>query len=308
MQNIILAVLAALFIFFVIIFVLAFIKRDKIRIKQRLGAIAGTENKPHPVKNKKKSERKRNPVSKVFAEELSSSGIRMRPEEFLTIWILATTLPGGILLLLGAHPITIFAIVILGILSPIIIVKRAKDKRLILFEKQLGDALLLMSNCLRAGLTFQQAMNNIAQEMPDPIAKEFDRTIREIQFGGNIDTALANMVQRVKSTDLMLTISAIQIQRQVGGNLMEILENISVTIKERLKLKDDIRVMTASGRISSVVVGLIPVFIGGLLMIINPAYIKTFFDTTMGIGMLITATVMELIGFIIIKKIVTVKY
>jgi tight adherence protein B len=151
-------------------------------------------------------------------------------------------------------------------------------------------------------------MANIAHEMPDPIAREFARTAKEIQLGNSMDTALDNMVQRVRSTDLMLTVSAVQIQRQVGGNLLEILENISVTIRERIKLKDDIRVMTASGRISSVVVGLIPVAIGGLLMLINPSYIQTFFDTPMGIGMLTAAAGMEIIGFLIIKKIVTIKY
>ena len=307
MQSLILAVSTAFFVFFVTIIVLTLTKKDRFQIKQRLQTITGKEEQSRPIRNKKERRRK-SPISKVFAEQLSSTGIRMRPDEFLIVWIFVTFVPGGIMILFGTHPITIFAVVLLGLLSPLIIIKRAKAKRLILFEKQLGDALLLISNCLHAGLTFQQAIANIAQEMPDPIGKEFGYTIKEIQLGNNIDTALTNMVQRVNSTDLMLTISSIQIQRQVGGNLMEILENISVTIKERIKLKDDIRVMTASGRISSVVVGLIPVFIGGLLMLINPAYIKTFFDTSMGIGMLITATVMELIGFIIIKKIVTVKY
>lgn len=308
MQSLILAVSTAFFVFFITIIILTLTKKDRFQMKQRLQEISGKENEPRPVHSKKKQEHRKSPISKVFAEELSSTGIRMRPEEFLFIWILLTIVPGGIMMLFGTHPITVLAVVLLGVLSPLIMIRRAKAKRLIIFEKQLGDALLLMSNCLHAGLTFQQAIANIAQEMPDPIGKEFARTTKEIQLGNNIDTALTNMVQRVNSTDLMLTISAIQIQRQVGGNLMEILENISVTIKERIKLKDDIRVMTASGRISSVVVGLIPVFIGGLLMLINPAYIKTFFDTSMGVSMLIAAAVMELLGFIIIKKIVTVKY
>ncbi len=115
-------------------------------------------------------------------------------------------------------------------------------------------------------------------------------------------------MKRVRSTDLMLTVSAVQIQRQVGGNLLEILENTSKTIKERIKLKDDIRVMTASGRISSIVVGMLPVAIGGLLMLINPSYIQTFFDTSMGVIMLVVAAGMEITGFLIIKKIATIKY
>ncbi|MFZ5974778.1 MAG: type II secretion system F family protein [Bacillota bacterium] len=307
MQVVLLAVAIAFFVFFTAVILLTRATADRTRIKQRLQALTGQQEHARPAREKKQK-RPRIPVSRVFAEELASSGIRMRPEEFLTLWLAAALVPAGLLMLIGAHPVTMLAVAAMGVVIPPVIVHRAKGKRLQLFEKQLGDALLLMGNCLRSGLTFQQAMANIAHEMPDPIAKEFGRTVKEIQLGNSIDTALDNMVQRVRSTDLMLTVSAVQIQRQVGGNLLEILENTSVTIKERIKLKDDIRVMTASGRISSMVVGLIPVAIGGLLMLINPAYIQTFFNTPLGIGMLAVAAGMEIIGFLIIKKIVTIKY
>jgi tight adherence protein B len=106
----------------------------------------------------------------------------------------------------------------------------------------------------------------------------------------------------------MMTVAAVEIQRQVGGNMMEILENISGTIKDRLKLKDDIRVMTATGRTSGLVIGLLPLFISLILMLLNPSYIMTFFETSLGIGMLITAAVMEVIGFLVVNKMVTIKY
>ncbi len=276
-------------------------------VDRRLSALLGKVEQPN-LKREKRERRHKIAVSKVFEEEILSAGIRMRPEEFLLLWLVAVLLPSGMGALLNGHPITIFALLLIGILTPPIIVIRCKKKRVILFEKQLGDALLLMGNCLRSGLTFQQAMTNIAREMQDPIAREFSRTAKEIQLGNSMDAALDHMLKRVQSTDLMLMVSAVQIQRQVGGNLLGILENISVTIKERLKLKDDIRVMTATGRTSSVVVGMIPVGIGGALMLINPAYIQTFFETSLGIGMLIAGAAMEVIGFIIIKRIVTIKY
>jgi tight adherence protein B len=308
MPSVILAASAAIFVFSGAVILLNRFVAQRTLVKQRLRALAGRrEQQVRPVKQKK-PKRGRIPVSKVFAEELASAGVRMRPEEFLTLWLAAALVPAGVLMLFRAHPITLIAAAALGVLLPPLLVRRAKGKRLRLFERQLGDALLLMGNSLRSGLTFQQAMGNIAREMPDPIAREFARTVREIQLGCDIDAALDGMVKRVRSTDLMLTVSAVQIQRQVGGNLLEILENTSKTIKERIKLKDDIRVMTASGRISSIVVGLLPVAIGGLLMLINPSYIQTFFDTSMGVIMLVVAAGMEITGFLIIKKIATIKY
>jgi tight adherence protein B len=308
MPSVILAASAAIFVFSGAVILLNRFVAQRTLVKQRLRALAGRrEQQVRPVKQKK-PKRGRIPVSKVFAEELASAGVRMRPEEFLTLWLAAALVPAGVLMLFRAHPITLIAAAALGVLLPPLLVRRAKGKRLRLFERQLGDALLLMGNSLRSGLTFQQAMGNIAREMPDPIAREFARTVREIQLGCDIDAALDGMVKRVRSTDLMLTVSAVQIQRQVGGNLLEILENTSKTIKERIKLKDDIRVMTASGRISSIVVGMLPVVIGGLLMLINPSYIQTFFDTSMGVIMLVVAAGMEITGFLIIKKIATIKY
>jgi tight adherence protein B len=232
----------------------------------------------------------------------------MRPNEFLVIWFLSAVFMPVLMAVAGLHLVSVAAVGIIGLATPPLLVRKRKKKRLVIFEKQLGEALVLICNCLRAGMTFQQAMSSIATEMPDPIAREFSRTVKEIHLGASVDTALDSMVKRVGSTDLMITISAIQIQRQVGGNLMEILENISMTIKDRIKIKEDIRVLTATGRSSGVIVGAIPLAIGGLLTLVNPAYIMTFFETRMGVIMLIVAGAMEAIGFLIIRKIVSVKY
>jgi tight adherence protein B len=187
-------------------------------------------------------------------------------------------------------------------------VNKRKSKRLVLFEKQLGDALVLIGNCLRAGMTFHQAMANVAKEMPDPIAKEFSRTVKEIQLGSATDDALERLAERVKSKDLLITVSAVQIQREVGGNLLEIIETISQTIKDRAKIRDDIRVMSAQGRSSGIIIGMLPLAIGGILALVNPDYVMTFFDTKAGTIMLIVAGCMEVTGFFIINRIVNIKY
>ena len=308
MPILFITVSSAILIFLITIIIFSFVSGDKNRVLRRLQAISDYEENPKPQHPKKQQSGRKIRVSKTFSEQLLSAGIRMRPEEFLAFWLISAIAPAGLLLLAQAHPITVFFVALLGVAIPPLLIIRARKKRVILFEKQLGDALLLMGNCLRSGMTFQQAMVNIAKDMPDPVSREFARTVKEIRLGNSMEEALNNMVRRLPSTDLMLMVSAVQIQRQAGGNLLDILENISITIKDRLKLRDDIRVMTSSGRISSIVIGMLPVVIAGALMLINPAYIQTFFETSMGTGMLIGAGVMEGLGFLFIKKIVTIKY
>lgn len=308
MEVLILTLTVTIFMFLICLIFFRTAMEDRLRIARKLSELTGTVKEEKTVEKKVKKKKKQITVSRVFEQELASSGIKMRPEEFLILWILAALGLPGLTLLLNGHVIMVIGWAIIGLFVPPVMVNAKKAKRLVLFEKQLGDALVMMGNSLKAGMTFQQAMNTIAEEMADPIGKEFTLTMREIKMGVSMDTALDNMVARVKSTDLMLTVAAVQIQRQVGGNMMEILENISGTIKDRLKLKNDIRVMTATGRTSGMVIGLLPIFICLILMLLNPAYIMTFFETSLGIGMLITAAVMEITGFLIVNKMVTIKY
>jgi len=282
--------------------------RDRIRMSVRMRALWGKQTFQTPIHRVKQKRTGRIVASRAFAEQLLSAGIRMRPEEFLVFWLMAALLPALVLLALRVHPATLITVGLIGAIAPIAVISIRRKKQLILFEEQLGDALLLMGNCLRSGLTFQQAMANIAREMPDPIARQFARTVREIQLGNSVDDALSAMIQRVRSTDLMLTVSAVQIQRQVGGNLLEILENISGTIKERIRLKNDIRVMTATGRTSGMIVGMIPLAIAGLLTLINPEYMSVFLETKIGMILLFVAAGLEMVGFLVIKKIITIQY
>lgn len=243
-----------------------------------------------------------------LSAELSASGILMRPEEYLTVWIVLSVVPAAVTAMASGSAVTAAALAAVGFGLPPFAVRRKKQKRLQLFEKQLGDALLVACNCLRSGLTFQQAMESIAREMPDPIGGEFARALREIRLGSSLERAMEHLQKRIPSGDLQLLVSAVLIQRQVGGNLSEILESISVTIRERLKLKDDIRVLTATGRTSGIVIGCLPIGIALILMLINPSYIEGFFTTKAGIQMLIVAGVMEIVGFLFVRRIVTIKY
>lgn len=244
----------------------------------------------------------------IVQNELILADISLRPEEFGVIWLLLASLPSGLVGLFTGQIISALTLALLGALLPIFFLRHRKKKRTIAFESQLGDALVIICNCLRSGLTFQQAMDAINKEMEAPISVEFGRTLQEMQYGLSLEQALNNMSSRIKSSDLMLTVSAVNIQRQTGGNLSEILEIISETIKDRIKIKGDIRTMTAQGRISGIIVGVLPIAIGSFLMVINPDYMKVLFTDRIGHILLIVAVIMEMIGFALIRKMVDIKY
>lgn len=302
-----LTITVSLLIFFAFMVLFRASMQDRVKAEKAIRELSGV---PAEIKTNKKetSRRRKVKVSRVFSQELAAAGIRMRGEEFLGLWLIITVAPAGLMLLLGAHPMSAAAVILLGLILPPLFVQSAKAKRLRKFEKQLGDALLLIANSLRAGFSFLQAMTSIGEEMQEPIGKEFALTVREINMGVDMDSALDNMVERVRSTDLMMTVAAVKIQRQVGGNLLEILVTISATIKDRLRLKNDIRVMTAQGRISALIIGLLPVLLACLLMLINPTYLLKFVQKPAGIAMLTVGFVMEIIGFIFVRKVVTIKY
>lgn len=308
MIPIILAVATGLYLFLFAVVILLFSMRDRRRIEFRLKDLFHEDvSKNRPIQIKKVQQQKI-PISRSLANQLVAADVRMRPEEYLIVWILSAATPALVLLVIGAHPVTILGGAIIGAGLPPYFVNRKMARRLVQFESQLSEALVMISNCLKSGLTFQQAMGNIASEMPDPISREFGRTMREINLGSSVETAMANLAERVKSTDLSLAVSAIQIQRQVGGNMVELLDNISETIKDRIKIKNEIKVLTASGRTSGMIIGLLPLGLAGVLMLINPEYIASFFSSQMGAMMLVTGAVMESIGFLAIKKIVSIKY
>ena len=308
MIPIILAVATGLYLFLFAVVILLFSMRDRRRIEFRLKDLFHEDvSKDRPIQIKKVQQQKI-PISRSLANQLVAADVRMRPEEYLIVWILSAATPALVLLVIGAHPVTILGGAIIGAGLPPYFVNRKMARRLVQFESQLSEALVMISNCLKSGLTFQQAMGNIASEMPDPISREFGRTMREINLGSSVETAMANLAERVKSTDLSLAVSAIQIQRQVGGNMVELLDNISETIKDRIKIKNEIKVLTASGRTSGMIIGLLPLGLAGVLMLINPEYIASFFSSQMGAMMLVTGAVMESIGFLAIKKIVSIKY
>jgi tight adherence protein B len=171
----------------------------------------------------------------------------------------------------------------------------------------LGDTLILLANSLRSGYSLLQSMETVSHELAVPMSVEFARVVREIGLGLTIEEALAHMLQRVTSEDLDLVITAINIQHEVGGNLSEILDTISHTIRERVRIKGQIRSMTAQARFSGYVITVLPVLLGIVMFMINPAYIGKMFNEPCGVMMLITGGVMILAGYMVIRQITNIE-
>jgi len=270
--------------------------------------------KKHSEHNAKESPLKRLLffVSKSYIDkmddQLSIAGIPLKAEEYLAIRILGITAIPSLILFFDGSLIVAAGFAIIGAMLPPVILNLYTKKRRNLFHIQLSDALTVMCNSLKTGFSLQVAMGSISREMPDPIGKEFARLVREMQLGMSLEESLQRMVNRTQCEDLELLTTTIIIQRQTGGNLSEILDNISHTIKERIALANEIKLITTTGRTSGYVVGLLPVFILAGLMILNPEYVSMFFETRMGKVLLAVAAAMELVGFLFVRKLIAIKY
>ena len=314
------AIFAGILCFCVITILLSKFQKSKMQIEERVKGIAydkpekQNKRKERRKKTKTKEKQKRELSAKTkkrmekVEEELYSVGIKMPVETFLMLWI-SITVVIPILVYLIFHNIFLCLIVAFAIaFIPVMVIQKKKKKRKSDLESQLVDAISVLVNALRAGHSFQMAMNTISRDMEEPISGEFGRVFRETQRGLTLEDSLNQMVERTGSEDLGIMCTAIIIQRQVGGNLSEVLENISETIQERISLRGEIKAKTASGRISGYIVGALPLLILGAISVINPGYVSLLFKEGPGHIMLIVSVVMEVIGFLVIKKVVTVKY
>jgi tight adherence protein B len=243
---------------------------------------------------------------------LARADLKMTVAEFFVSQVLSAIL-FGVVGTIG------FQTIILGILAAIVgwfaprwFMSYRQGRRLHLFNDQLGDSLNLMVNGLRSGYSVLQAMEAVSREMPAPISVEFARVVQEVQLGLTLDQALGNMLRRIQSDDLDLMITAVNVQREVGGNLAEILDVISHTIRERVRIKGEIRTLTAQGRYSGYVVSLLPIGLGLVLFCINPKFVGRLFNSPgvagfCGWAMVVCGILMISSGFIAIQKVVNIE-
>ena len=238
--------------------------------------------------------------------QLDSAGIKWRGGEVLV----ASVGLGFAGLVLGAAigglPIAII-FGLIGGFGPIAYINIKVTRRRAAFLAQLPDVLLLLSGALKAGHSIQQALAAVGEDAKPPAAEEFRRTMAEVRLGANLDNALEALGKRVGVVDFDWTILAIQIQREVGGNLSEILEIISETIREREKLQREIKALTAEGRMSGMVLGLLPIAMAFLLFMRSPDYLRPLYTTSKGLTMIGVSGVLMLLGFVWMRKIVKIE-
>ncbi|WP_425059619.1 hypothetical protein SCACP_02110 [Sporomusa carbonis] len=244
--------------------------------------------------------------SRGVEHRLIQAGLPLKSSEFLVI-CLGTAVAGSVLFLIqGGLPGAVIG-GIAGYLAPFLFLKVKIKRRVKAFNAQLGDTLMLIANALRTGYSFMQAIEMVAREMLPPISVEFGRTLKEMNLGIPTEEAMNNMAKRVDSDDLDLVITAVLIQRQVGGNLAEVLDNIAGTIRERVRIKGEIKTLTAQGRMSGVIVSLLPVALLAAMQVINPGYVNILFTHPAGQLMLGVAVIGQLLGILAIQKIVNIE-
>ena len=191
---------------------------------------------------------------------ISKADVKLRVSEYLILTGLAAVVVAALgYFLIAQNAIGIVIGAVVGLRAPRTAIGIAAKRRVNSFNDQLGDTLNLWVNALRSGYSVLQAMETIATELPPPVSREFERVVQEVRLGLSMEQAMDNMYGRVPSEDLDLVITAVNIQREVGGNLAEVLDNISFTIRERVRIKGEVRTLTAQGRVSGWIISLLPI-------------------------------------------------
>jgi len=240
-------------------------------------------------------------------EELAMANVLLRVEEFFFIQAVCALLPALLLSLITGNIIIPVLSALLGFYSPIIILHKRQKDRLRQLDEQLPNALSLMSNSLKAGYGFTQAMETVMRDATPPISDEFRRAIQEMSLGATVEEALRGMSERIGSKDIELMITAILIQLQVGGNLAELLDGIAATIQERVRIRGQIRIVTAQGRLTGVIVGLLPFALAFIMSIFKPDYLKVLIINPVGRMMLLVGLLAQLVGVFLVRKIVNME-
>jgi tight adherence protein B len=244
-----------------------------------------------------------------MSTDLARADIKLRPAEFLIVIVGAAAIGSLLGLILAGSVIFAIGGAMLGAFAPRIYIKQAQRSRLKKFDNQLHDMLNLMVNGLRAGFSTLQAMEAVSREMPSPICEEFHRVVQEIQLALTMEEALDHILRRIDSDDLDLVVTAINVQREVGGNLAEILDVISFTIRERVRIKGEISALTAQGRMTAWVISMLPLALIGMLWLANREYFMQFFNPETrgcGIPLLACAGTMVASGFYVTQRIVQI--
>jgi tight adherence protein B len=236
------------------------------------------------------------------------AGVDKTAQDILGLCLFVGVLVFGILVVTGMLPLAgAFMLGLIGAASPILYLLQKEAKRLSQFESQLPEALDFLSRALRAGHGLTAGLSMVGDELEAPVGTEFKTAFDEINFGLPFNDAMSNMASRVNSQDLNFFVVALLIQRETGGNLAELLENLAKTVRERMKLMGKVKSISAEGRLSGIVISCMPFVMAGILSIINPRYMSTLWTTPAGNTLIAIGLGMMFIGIFWVSKVVKVK-
>jgi tight adherence protein B len=286
------------------------VMEEKVRAADRFERLAGrwkAPGEPSVAEAPARPARRRRTWAGRLDQALRSAGIRLNARELLLllgVTVIGFT-GGGLLLGIGYGP-GLASVVVL----PVVVVKTVqvfRTRRQLQLSRQVGEAMALMANSLRSGYSLLQALETVSWDLPEPMQGELRQVLKETAVSIDVETALRRLVDRNHCADLELMVTAILIQRQIGGNLAEVLDNIGATIRERTRIAGEVRTLTAQGRMSGLIIGGLPFALGGVLMMINPDYISVLFTHEVGRIILGIALAGQLVGLVFIRRLVDLR-
>lgn len=315
----IVSLISTLFILLILLLLLEYRSRNRRALARRMRYYAGDMDTQETPKERK-------PLAERFIDLLHSAGkhlsnirhaqgldfkmqkagIPLLGTEFLILLALSAFVSTAIVAIMTKKLFAGLLVAIVVVAAEWVYILLKISRREAAFTNQLGDCLMMVANAMRAGFSFLQAMDLVAKEMEPPISEEFKHVMRDIGLGASVERALDDMDKRVSSPDFSLVVTAVLIQQQVGGDLAHILDTISDTIQDRIRMRREIRTLTSQGRISGYVLGVLPFALAAFISVTNPGYLEPLFTERLGQIAIGIAVVMVLIGFIIIQRIVDI--
>lgn len=267
----------------------------------------GQDLPAHMLSNRINDAINRQGFAAQVAHNLEQANLQLTVSEYILMRTAVPLVCMIIALVFGRSLLVLPPAALVGLIAPSFWIAGRRRNRHRDFDDQLPETLTTIAGSLRGGFSLVQALSNAAKESPEPTKSEFTRVVQEIQLGLSLPQALNNLLGRIKSADLDLVVTAVRINARVGGNLTPILEGIATTIRERNKLRREVRVITSMQRISSYVIGALPFALGGILFVINPVYMGRLFTPGWTLCIPIGAFISAVVGFVIIQRIVDIK-
>jgi len=243
----------------------------------------------------------------AIQEALTQAGMKFRAGNFLMLCILCGALTGLAAILYTKNPAISWAALVIGAVLPYSVVSYRRQKRFEKFEELFPEAIDTLARAVRAGHAFTTALEMISNEVAEPLASEFRKLYEEQKFGMPVRDALMNLTERVPLVDIKFFVTAVMLQRETGGNLAEILDNLSYVIRERFKIQRQVRVHTAQGRLTMALLMAMPPAVVGILLIFSPEFVRPLFADPIGHALLVASIALQTLGYFVIRKIIKIQ-